>query len=116
MTIRTGLVALLLAACVVPTGGSRAAECAADGKVKFVCGMLNPEDLVAVPGADWVVASGMNGGAIHLVNTRDYRTLQAFPSVTAKQRLDARTYASCPGPIDANEKEKFSAHGLNVRA
>jgi hypothetical protein len=116
MTVRSLLVALVLAVCVLPAAGPRAADCGPDGKVKFVCGMLNPEDLVAVPGGDWVLASGMNGGAIHLINTHDYRTLQAFPSATAQQRLDARSYPSCPGPLDPNEKEKFSAHGINLRA
>jgi hypothetical protein len=115
MKARSLLPALVLATCVLPTGGTRAADCAPDGKVKFVCGMLNPEDLVAVPGGDWVIASGMNGGSISLINTHDYRTLQAFPSANAQQRLDSRTYASCPGPLDPNEKEKFSAHGINVR-
>src|ERR1700758_3713243 len=116
MTVRSLGVALVLAVCVLPIGSTRAADCSPDGKVKFVCGMLNPEDLVAVPGGDWVVASGMNGGAIHLINTHDYRTLSAFPSASARARLDARIYASCPGPIDPNEKEKFSAHGINLRA
>ncbi len=35
--------------------------------------MIAPEDLVPVPGTDWVVASGYTaGGAIHLINTKDY--------------------------------------------
>jgi hypothetical protein len=115
MRTRSLLIALVLAAGVLPTGGTRAADCGPDCKVKFVCGALNPEDLVAVPGGDWVLSSGMNGGAIHLINTHDYRNLQLFPSAAATQRLDSRTYASCPGPLDPNEKEKFSAHGINLR-
>jgi hypothetical protein len=115
MRVRSLPAALVLAACVLPTGATRGADCRPDGAVKFVCGMLNPEDLVAVPGGDWILASGMNGGAIHLINTHDHRTLQAYPSANAGHRLDSRTYASCPGPLDVNEKEKFSAHGLNVR-
>jgi hypothetical protein len=115
MKARLLLMALMLAICGLPAGRTRAADCAPDGTIKFVCGVLNPEDLVAVPGGDWIVASGMNGGAIHLINTHDYRTLQAFPSASARHRLDSRTYASCPGPLDPNEKEKFSAHGLNLR-
>jgi hypothetical protein len=49
------------------------------------------------------------------VSTRDYRTLRVFPTRSPRTKLDSKTYGSCPGPIDPNEKEKFSAHGLNVR-
>jgi len=73
------------------------------------------EDLVAVPRSEWVVASGFSGGAVHLVNTRDYTTTEVFPVATPRERFDKKTYAACPGPIDPGEKEKFSAHGLAVR-
>src|SRR5712671_2597272 len=55
-------------------------SCGADGTVKFICGVLSPEDLVAVPGADWVLASGYTGGPIALVSTRDYRTIPVYPT------------------------------------
>jgi hypothetical protein len=38
-----------------------------------------------------------------------------FPTATPKERLDKKTYDSCPGPIDPAEKEKFRAHGLYLR-
>ena len=38
-----------------------------------------------------------------------------FPTASPRLRPDTKTYASCPGPIDPAEKEKFSAHGLNIR-
>jgi hypothetical protein len=115
MKARSLLLGLALATCVLPTGGTRAADCAPDGNVKFVCGTVNPEDLVAVPGGDWVVVSGMNGGGIHLVNTHDHQATRIFPSASAKEKLDSRTYSSCPGPLDAVGKEKISAHGINLR-
>src|SRR6516165_4988243 len=37
----------------------KAAGCEAIGNVRFICDQLGPEDLVAVPGSDWVLASGM---------------------------------------------------------
>jgi hypothetical protein len=114
MKARSLLGALVLTTCVLP-GGTRAADCAPDGNVKFVCGTLNPEDLVAVPGGDWVVVSGMNGGGIHLANTHDHQARRMFPSANAPERLDSRAYPSCPGPLDASAKEKISAHGLNLR-
>jgi len=110
------LLLLLLTPLVLPVGAMRAAGCEPDGKVKYICGTIAPEDLIAVPRSPWVVASGYTaGGAIHLVNTRDYTTRQVFPAATPRLRPDTKMYASCPGPPDPAEKEKFSAHGLNLR-
>jgi hypothetical protein len=96
--------------------GLRAAGCEPVGSVQFVCGLVGPEDLAVVPGSDWVIASGDAApGAITLINTRDKTTTALYPSARLKQRLDARTYDSCPGPIDAEERDKFRAHGLFLR-
>lgn len=89
--------------------------CDPHGNVKFICGVVSPEDLVAVPQSEWVIASGYTRGAVHLISTRDYKTVQVFPVAEPRERLDKQTYASCPGPMDPGEKEKFSAHGLAVR-
>ena len=35
-----------------------------------------------------------------------------YPSPGMKQQLDAKTYDTCPGPIDPQEKDKFRAHGI----
>ena len=45
------------------------------------------------------------GGAIRLVNVRDRATTVLFPSATARERLDKKTYDSSPGPIDPAEKD-----------
>jgi hypothetical protein len=108
------LAALLLCSAVLPVGTMQSAGCDPAGNVKFICGVISPEDLVAVPRADWVIASGYTGGGVHLINSRDYATTQVFPTTNPRERFDKKTYASCPGPIDAAEKEKFSAHGLAV--
>ena len=34
---------------------ARAAGCDALGNVRFICDQLGPEDLVAVPGSEWVL-------------------------------------------------------------
>lgn len=115
MTSRPWLIGLAMGVSLLSNPTVRAQACDARGQVQFVCGVVNPEDLVAVPGTHWVLASGLNGGAIHVVNTETFKPTQVFPSANARQRLDTKTYASCPGPIDAAEKDKFSAHGLNVR-
>ena len=98
------------------TAGPRAAGCDALGTVQFICGVVSPEDLVNVPGSDWVIASGdAAGGAITLISVRDKTKTALFPAAAARQRLDSKTYDSCPGPIDPEEKERFRAHGLALR-
>ena len=78
--------------------------------------LVGPEDLVVVPGEQLVIASGDAGpGAITLIHVKDKTASPLYPSATVKQRLDAKTYDSCPGPIDPEEKEKFRAHGLFLR-
>jgi hypothetical protein len=99
-------------------GGSieaRAAGCEAIGNVRFICDQLGPEDLAAVPGSDWVLASGMAAnGAIRLINLRDKSTTVLFPSTASTERPNKKTYESCPGPI-GSEGDKFRAHGLYLR-
>jgi sugar lactone lactonase YvrE len=93
------------------------APCNPAGNVQFVCGQEAPEDLVVVPGSEWVIASDFAGkGGIRLINTRDLTTAMAYPSPTAKEKLDAKTYDSCPGAPDAAEKASFRTHGLALRA
>jgi hypothetical protein len=108
--------ALVLCAAGVPGTAQQPAGCEPDGRVAFICGMVSPEDLVAVPKSDWVVVSGWTGGAVHLVNTRDHGTVQVYPAAKPLERHDKSLYGACPGPLDPAEKEKFSAHGLAARA
>jgi sugar lactone lactonase YvrE len=87
------------------------------GGTQYICGQQAPEDLVLVPNSDWVVASVFGGnGGVRLVNTRDKSTTVAYPSSTAKDQFDRKTYDSCPGPPDAAEKAMFRTHGLALRA
>ncbi|PYQ78020.1 MAG: hypothetical protein DMG01_12960, partial [Acidobacteria bacterium] len=84
------------------------AGCDGLGNVQFVCGLAGPEDLVVVPGDQMVIASGDAApGAITLINVRNKTTTPLYPSASLEQRLDAKTYDSCPGPIDPEEKDKF---------
>jgi sugar lactone lactonase YvrE len=118
--VRFWIVAGISAACVLLVGAvrPRAAGCDPAGNVHFICDQLAPEDLVLVPGGDWVIASGMAAnGAIRAISVRDRATTVLFPAAAAKSRPDTRTYPSCPGPLDpAVEKDTFRAHGLYIRA
>ncbi len=114
MTSRVLLAALLSVPMLAPLA-AQTGDCEPHGNVKFICGVVRPEDLVAVPRSEWVIASGYTRGAVHVVNTRDFKTTQVYPVASPRERHDKTTYGSCPGPMDPGEKEKFSAHGLAVR-
>ena len=95
--------------------GPERQECI-ERSVKLVeSGVVSPEDLVLVPGGEWVITSGYIRGGVHLINTRTFATMQVFPTATPRERLDKGTYGACPGPVDPGEKEKLSAHGLAIR-
>ena len=116
MRILTSL--CLSVAFALPLGlvGPEAGGCDPLGNVQFVCNQVGPEDLVSVPGGEWVVASGdAANGAIRLIRVRDLTTTVLFPTAGSKERPDSKTYDSCPGPIDPAEKDKFRAHGLALR-
>jgi hypothetical protein len=108
----------LLIAFVLPVGleGQGTAGCAPAGNVRFVCGQTSPEDLVLVPGSQWVFASAYGGnGGVRLISVDDHTSTIAYPTTTSRDRLDARTYDTCPGPPDAEDKAKFTTHGLALR-
>jgi len=109
----------LSVAFALPLGlaGQAPAGCAPVGSVRFICGQEAPEDLVLIPGTDWVVASVFSGkGGIRLISIREKTTSFAYPITTSRERLDARTYDSCPGPPDMEQKASFRTHGLAIRA
>jgi hypothetical protein len=98
-------------------GQRGAAGCDAVGEIRFICGVISPEDLAVLPGEEWVIASGdQEGGRIQLVNVEDKTATTLFPTPTPSERLDATTYPTCPGPIDPQEGDDFRAHGLYLTA
>jgi sugar lactone lactonase YvrE len=106
-------VAVLL---LIGVEGPTAAGCDPVGNVQFVCEQIGPEDLAIVPESRWVLSSGMAAnGAIRLIDSRDRSTTVLFPTATPRERLDKKTYPSCPGPIDLTKREQFRAHGLYLR-
>jgi hypothetical protein len=110
----------LIVAATVGSVRAKAAEapCNPVGNLGFVCGPLNSEDLVQVPGTTWIIASGMDGGgagdrgSLHLVDSVDKSWTVLFPDGNPQVRWDKDTYGDCPSPPDL---AKFSAHGLNLR-
>jgi DNA-binding beta-propeller fold protein YncE len=96
--------------------GQDAAPCQPAGSVQFVCGQDAPEDLVLLPGSQWVVASVFSPkGGIRLIDTQNRTTTIAYPTADSKERFDAKTYKGCPGPPSAEQKSSFRTHGLALR-
>ena len=50
-----------------------------------------------------------------LVNVRDKTATAVFPTAAPNERLDATTYPTCPGPLDAEQREAFTSHGLYLQ-
>src|SRR5687768_13994072 len=92
------LVVVAVALCAAAPQAA-AQECADEGGVGYVCGVNNPEDLLAVDGTPFVLVGDMgkedeDGGfnAVH-VATRAVRPIEpTFPPAAS----DA--YPGCPGP------------------
>jgi hypothetical protein len=87
------------------------------GELRFVCGPDGPEDLVAVPRTPWLISSAYNGaGGIYAVDSATNTSTRLFPGATSAERLDASAYASCPGPLQGEDRTSFRTHGLDLDA
>jgi hypothetical protein len=102
--------------CFGPGAAERASaadECAPSGKLHFVCGAKNVEDLVLIPGTHWIVAGGLTApGHLYLIDAQAKASRVLYPGETPRQRPDTSLYPDCPG---APDPQKFVAHGLNIR-
>ena len=95
---------------------AEAGTCAPYGKMKLLCGLKNPEDLMPIPGTRWIISGGMSGqgtsGHFYLIDGKAKTFEVLFPGDDPKLAWDKETFATCPGPLDVT---KFSAHGLSLR-
>ena len=116
MKILTFIAVSLALALSLGIARPRAAGCDPVGQIRFVCDQAGPEDLVAVPGSPWIIASAYGAaGGLHLIDTKAATSTRLFPSATATERLDAKTYDSCPGPLEGTDRERFRTHGLYLK-
>jgi hypothetical protein len=100
-----------------PRGGApAAAPCVQAGNTQYVCDQVSPEDLVVVPGGEWVISTAYaRPGGIRIINVRDKTTTIAYPSAAAKDQFDNKAYNTCPGAPPAAMKEYMQTHGLAIR-
>jgi hypothetical protein len=105
-------VTLLGIASLAATAARAADECAPAGKLAFVCGIKNAEDLVRVPDTKWIIASGMADGAgVSLIDSRAGTVSALYPGPNPQARHDAK-FSDCGSPPVA---AKLQTHGLNLR-
>ena len=104
---------LMAGALLLIAAGPAAAQCEPDGEVQFLCGPVSPEDFAPIPQSPWVIVSSMiDGGDLHLADTRDNTTTVLFSPATGSAEHDTATYGDCPGPVTGD----FRPHGLYLRA
>jgi hypothetical protein len=113
-----GLVVCPRGAAAQPPPAPPMADCAtaSSNDLKLICGQQGPEDLVVVPGGDWVVASAYGGsGGINVIRVRDGVSTRAYPAGFARKRLEEKKYPTCPGPPDSGPDARFTTHGLWIQ-
>lgn len=88
--------------------------------LRFVCGLINAEDLVRLTGTSWIVASHFNiqpgpkykpmFGPLVAIRVDTHEVHRLYPTPESAVDWDRTTYPDCPMP-----PEGLSSHGLNVR-
>ena len=105
------LAALLM---MLPAARAQDAPCADDPELSYVCGPEKPEDVLALPGTRWLIASGfVDGAGLKLVDTGARRFVRWFTGAREEVSQDRRAFPRCPGPVDP---ALFNARGLSLRS
>jgi len=90
-------------------------NCSPAGGFQFICGPSAVEDLVAVPGTQWIIGSGMvqgkTAGKLHLIDAGKKTWEVLYPSPSSHNVLDTNSFPSCP---DAPDPDTFGAHGIAI--
>ena len=92
-------------------------SCAPEGNIRFICGRSTAEDMVAIPGTDWIIASAYIGAVgLRLISVREEKDVAVlFPAPGARKKQDMATYGACPGPLSAEGEAMFVAHGIALK-
>ena len=103
----------LLLVCGWGTVPAATAGCEAAGGLQFICGPKNAEDLVSVPGTQWIIASGAAAGAgLTLVAAATGAWEPIYPGAGSGAKHDS-AFPDCTAPPDT---KTWITHGLNLRA
>jgi len=102
---------LLFTASVV--AAAEETTCQPSGDYHYLCGLQNAEDLVQVPGTDWIIASSLKpGDALYLIDAAGKTWSSVYASGAVQAEHDLQRFASCPG---APVSETYVTHGLNLQ-
>jgi hypothetical protein len=88
-------------------------NCAADPQLSYICGPVKPEDVLALPGTKWLIASGFASGAgLKLIDpaARSYR--QWYTGSAEQVAVDQAAYPGCPSSPDP---ALLNTRGLSLR-
>ncbi len=113
--LNTALARLLAVSLLLPGIATSLADdalCSADGDLEFVCGFVDPEDLVPVGDSPWIIVSSLTpGDYLYAVDARDRSWTALTGAHAPDESHDAERFPSCPGAPDA---ETVSTHGLYI--
>jgi hypothetical protein len=113
-----GLLVFLVWSSPAPAGEE---GCAPIGELHFICGPHHPEDLVLIPGTQWILVSGLGGalrgtppgpGDLYLLNAANKHWHSIARASLAAVNRNTKLYGDCPPPDSA----QFISHGLAIRA
>tara|TARA_R110000824_G_scaffold52692_4_gene146116 strand:+ start:45957 stop:47045 length:1089 start_codon:yes stop_codon:yes gene_type:complete len=110
-----GLVLLCITAGAIAADEGSMQDCNQSGGLNFICDISVPEDLVIIPGTDWVVAgsfSEANTTGLHLINSISKNVTALYSPQAGRSRLNRSLYGACPGEPDLND---FQSHGLGIQ-
>jgi hypothetical protein len=118
IAVAIGLLTAVVSSLPAPAGED---SCAPVGELHFICGPHHPEDLVRIPGTQWILVSGMGGalpgsppesGDLYLLSAADKRWHSIAQASLAAVSRNTKLYGDCPAPDPA----QFISHGLAIRA
>jgi hypothetical protein len=96
---------LLIALAQAATAQSPASSgdgCAPDHGLAFTCGAGHPEDLAAIAGTPWLIASGFApGSGLKLVDARSRTLWRWYDGGAAQLAPEPARFPDCPGPPEA---------------
>jgi hypothetical protein len=92
------------------------AACQSSDGARYLCGVSNPEDLVAVPGTNWILGSNATfdpakQGSLVLIDRAKGTVRTLFPGAL-EIAANKRDYPDCPGPLAAGP---FAPQGINLQ-
>jgi hypothetical protein len=126
---RSGLACLLLPAACTGGDAPRIVDCESAGALEPFCGFENPEDLVVLPGGDWLLGSQMRSqagaspktespiaktGSLIAIPVARLEPRKLYPPAAGSQpptRPADLGDPGCPGPPDPDQ---FAPHGLDL--